>query len=342
MVTGGMRCSHSSSRSRSRDPPRTTADLLLEWDRRRPRTQQREIGWSDIGGCRRRAGYRLAGTEPSNPGGSIQAVLGTAIHNAISGVLAEIAEPGDLVEHEVRFGGIKGHLDRYEAATLTVRDVKSTSKRWLTKLKANGPPQDNLWQLHGYAAALIAAGYKVRRVALDYIARDTGECWTWEQPFDPTHVRDALAWVDEVRTAPLEMLPRDYDPDGPFCKGCPFFLTCWEGYVPNRDMRSVLYVEHPDGAGWIDKLEQARADKADAERREKEAKGALDAVRPNGDGRSDPVDVGHDTWQVQWTVSSFERIDTDAVRAEYAAAGATPPMQPSGRTTLSLVRKEQQ
>lgn len=54
---------------------RTTADLLLEWDRSRPRSRQRELGWSELGGCRRRAGYRLAGVEPTNPGGDRKSVV---------------------------------------------------------------------------------------------------------------------------------------------------------------------------------------------------------------------------------------------------------------------------
>lgn len=314
----------------------TTSELLLAWDQTRPRTKQREFGMSDLGECRRRAGYRLAGAEPSNPGGSVQAAMGVAVHDAIASVLAEFAEPGDLVEHAVTFAGIPGHLDRYEVTTATVRDVKTTSSRWLGKLRVNGPTRANLWQVSGYAAGLIAQGHKVRRIGIDYLARDTGDEWRWEGDFDPQHVRDALAWLRQVRDTPLEMLNRDHDPEGPFCKGCPFLTICWDGHVPGRDVRSVLYVENPDAAAWAAKLDKAREDKADAEAREKEAKGALDAIRPNSKGTSGPVDVGYDKG-LQWSYSYPQRLDNDQVWADYKAVGAEPPVKYGKTLTLKFV-----
>lgn len=313
---------------------RTTADLLLEWDRRRPRSRQRQLGWSEIGGCKRRAGYRLAGVEPSNPGGSVQAVLGTAIHDAVQQVLNEIAAPEDLVEHPVSFAGIPGHLDRYEADTCSLVDVKTTSSRWLEHIKLEGPERSHLYQLGGYGAALIAEGRRVRRVVIDYIARDTGEVWRWESPFRPQWTREALQWLDSVRGVEPEFLNRDYAPDSPFCGHCPFQRVCWDGAVTGRDPRSVLYVENPDQLAWAEKLVQAKADKKDAEQREAEARGALDAIRPNDEGVA-IVDVGLPGKALKWTVKQPIGLDLDAVRAEYARAGAQPPMKP-GKQQIEL------
>lgn len=320
-------------------PEQTTADLLLAWDRTRPRSRQRELGWSEVGGCKRRAGYRLAGTEPTNPGGSVQAVMGTAIHAAVQQVLNEVAKPEDLVEYPVTFAGIPGHLDRYEADTATLIDVKTTSSRWLEHIKLHGPDRTHLWQLGGYGAALISQGRKVRRVVIDYIARDTGELYRWADRFNPQWTRDALAWLENVRSVELEMLNRDYAPDSPFCQHCPFLATCWEGAVPNRDPRSVLLVEDQDALKWARQLEAARQVIADAKELEAEAKGALDALRPNESGKSDPIDVGLDDKCLQWTVSTSNRLDGDAVKAEYAKAGAKPPVKPSSSTKLAFVPK---
>jgi len=307
----------------------STSELLLEWDRRRPRSQQRELGWSEIGGCERRAGYRLAGTEPSNVGGSVQAVLGTAIHDAVASVLRETAGPNDLAEHAVIFAGIPGTLDRYEADTLTVVDVKTTSSRWLEHIRIHGPSRDHIWQVHGYGGALVADGIRVRHVRIDYIARDTGEEYTWAAPFDPAYLRDALGWLDRVRQSPVDLLPREYEPDGPFCQHCPFLDICWEGGVVGRDPRSVLYVEDPDAARWAQQLWDAKETIKAAKKLEAEAKGALDAIRPNIEG-SETVDVGFDV-PLKFQVSKGQnRIDTAAVRAEYAAAGAKPPMKRTG------------
>lgn len=316
----------------------TTASLLLEWDRRRPRSTQREFGMSELGDCRRRAGYRLAGVAPTNAGGSVQAVMGTGLHQNVADVLhqlqAEGVIPADaLVEHEVKFAGILGHLDLFIEPELT--DTKTTSSRWLAKLKVNGPSLSHLWQTHGYAAALIEQGRKVRRINIDYIARDTGEEWRWSGPFEVAHVRDALRWVAEVRATPLEELPRDHAPDSPFCEHCPFLDLCWDGYVPDRDRRSVLYVEDPDATKWAERLEDARSRKAAAAADEAEAKGALDALRPDGDSATVRI-AGHPR-ALRWSVSTTRRIDTAQVRKDYAAAGRPVPEKTSQTVRLDLI-----
>lgn len=321
----------------------TTPDLLLAWDQRRPRSMQRELGMSELGGCRRRAGYRLAGTEPTDAGGSLQAVMGTAIHAAVEGVYREMQAAGlipadDLVEHEVHFAGITGHLDRYEAATATLIDVKTTSSNWLEHVTLHGPSQSHLWQVNLYAAALAREGRPVRSLVIDYVARDTGDSYRWQGRFDPQAVRDALDWLKAVRWSELDMLGRDHKPSSTFCRNCPFRSVCWDGAVEGRDELSVLYREDPDAAKWAQKLAEARADERDAKARADEAKGALDALRPNDYGKSDPLDVGWDK-NLVWSVTSREGIDLDAVRAEYAAAGSTPPTKVSQSTRLTFVKK---
>lgn len=315
--------------------PLTTSELLLEVDRRRPRSMQTRIGMSELGGCRRRAGYRLAGAEHTDASGSVQAVMGTAIHDAIAKVLADVAQPGDLVEHEVEFAGILGHLDRYEAASRTVCDVKTTSSRWLEHVKVNGVSREHLWQTHGYAAGLIAQGIDVRRVRIDYLARDTGEEWSVTLPFQPSIIAEALAWVAEVRSGDLDMLPRDYAPDSPFCSNCPFRTRCWDGGVTDRDPRSVLYVENPDAARWAQQLWDARRAKAAASELEEEAKGALDALRPNIEGTA-VLDVGWDR-PLKWQVSrGAKSLDRKAVEADYKTAGAPVPYK-VGQPSVKLL-----
>lgn len=322
----------------------TTAQLLLAWDRRRARSRQTEIGMSEIGGCRRRVGYRLAGTEPTNSSSSVQAVMGTAIHSAVEHVFKEMQAAGifpadDLIEHEVRFAGILGHLDRYDSVRGRADDTKSTTQRRLDYIKLHGPDRQHLWQIHLYGAALIQSGRPVREVCIDYIARDTGQDHQVVQRFDPQHVRDALAWLENVRAMPVEMLNRDYAPDSAFCGNCPFRDVCWDGATTGRDPRSVLFSDDPDAARWAIQLRDARQIIADTEKLADEAKGALDALRPNDTGRSDPVDVGLPDVNLRWTVSNTTRVDVDAVRREYEEAGAKPPLKTSTSTKLTFVPK---
>jgi hypothetical protein len=311
----------------------TTAELLLEWDQRRPRSRQTEIGMSEVGGCRRRAGYLLAGTERSNPSGSVQAVMGTAVHAAVEQIHRDMQTAGlipadDLVEHEVRFAGVLGHLDRYVADEARLIDTKTTSDRWLQHIKVHGPDRAHLWQTHLYGAALIAQGKPVRRITIDYLARDTGNDHQAHLPFEASAVKEALDWLKTIRDTPLEYLNRDYAPDSSFCEHCPFRDECWAGGVAGRDERSVLYAEDPDAARWAEQLWNAREAIAEAKKLEAEAKGALDALRPIDGRGSQIVDVGY-RLPLKYSVIESNRLDTDAVKREYAKTGALPPMKPT-------------
>lgn len=322
-------------------PALSTVELLLEWDQRRPRSQQREIGMSEFGGCQRRAGYQLTGTPPTDPKGSIQAVLGTAIHHVVGDVLQQLQTEGvipaeDLIEAEVHYAGVKGHLDRYEHHHQRVIDVKTRLARQVGLVKLHGPYKAEIWQVHLYGAGLITQGIPVASVAIDYLARDTGEEYRWEGPFDPEAVRDALAWLDMVRVVPVEELRRDHAPDSAFCRGCQFRRACWGETPEGRDPRVILLKEDPDVAKWAQRLQDAQAAKRDAEAAIEEAKGALDGARPSDDT---PLDFGA-PFLLRWKKTRTKRVNLDAVRADYATAGEPVPVKWSHGTQLEFVARE--
>lgn len=269
-------------------PSMSSAALLLAWDAKRTAERKPGFSMSALGTCRRRAGYLLANTPPTNASGSVQAAMGSAAHEKIAEAARELF-PDDLIEFEVTFAGILGHGDRYDAEHQEVVDTKTTSSRWLAHVILNGPEYGHIWQVSAYAAALIQQGKPVKTVALHYLARDTGEEHIWRKLFDPRDVRDALQWLKIIRDTPLEMLPRDHEPDSGWCRSCPFLDICWEGMMPDRSPLSVLYVEDPDAEKWAEELWHARADEKAAKARAKRAAGALDALRPDDGGR---VQVG--------------------------------------------------
>jgi len=275
----------------------STSELLLAYDKQRARSQQTAIGWSDVGVCRKRAGYRMRGVEPTNPSASMQALLGTAVHDAVAHAVETVANGSYLTEVEVNYAGVLGHLDRFHKPTNTLIDVKSTSSRWLEHIKLHGPDDAHKMQLAGYAAALVKEGHEVKRVRIDYIARDTGEEWHWPSdegaPFSATWVKEALGWLQQVRDTDLDMLPRDYMPDSAFCRSCPFRDPCWEGHaLDSREALAVLFSEDPDAAKWAEELWVSRQEEKAAKARAKKAAAALEAVRPVNDGR---VQVGERT-----------------------------------------------
>lgn len=263
----------------------STSALLLLADQFRERSQQRALGMSELGSCRRKVGYKLAGVQPVNQVGSVQAVMGSAIHDAIADVLRRLDRPGDLIEHEVEFAGLIGHLDRYESHDQRVVDCKTTSARWLEHIKLHGPSRGHVWQLSLYAAALITDGVPVKTCRLDYIVRDSGNEYQIEWEFNSQDVRDAIDWLREVRNTPLPMLPRDEEPDSVVCRGCPFGGAdggiCWRGYTPNRDFRSVLLAEGTDAGVAAAALFQVRKEIKELRIREERLKGILDGERPD-------------------------------------------------------------
>lgn len=261
----------------------SSAELLLAWAAKRTAERKPGISMSTLGSCRKKVGYLLAGTPPSNPGESVQAAIGSATHEKIADIAREMF-PNDLIEFPVEFAGIRGTLDRYDAETQTVVDTKTTSEHWLGHLKLHGADHQHVWQASMYGAGVIATGRKVKYISIHYLCRDTGEEWIWTKPFDPMDVRDALEWLQNVQQTDLGMLPRDYEPDGPFCGHCQFLNTCWQGAVPDRDPRSVLFVEDPDAAKWADELWDLRQQMKELEKRETRVKKALDAIRPDDGG----------------------------------------------------------
>jgi hypothetical protein len=304
------------------------ADLLRVWDALRPRSQQKDLGMSALGGCRRAAGYVINGYEGEPNDYSLTAIIGTMVHDGLARA-ARATIPGALAEDiEVRFGGIVGHPDLY--VSRTVVDYKTRARASdLDRVSTFGPPKRERWQAHTYGAAMILAGYPVERIRIEYISRESGETWLWEEPFDIELVREAMAWLNQVRETPLEYLSRDYRPTSVFCGGCEFFKLCWEGHaIPDRDPRSAFFADEPDAAVWVKRLEVAKKARDAAERDYQDAKGALDALRPGGQpGGHYDVDCGlGDGRVVRFTVAhGRESYDKETITADYARAGARPP-----------------
>lgn len=321
----------------------STAELLLEADWKRPRSQQKGMGISDLGGCRRQAGYKLHHYPPEKPSGSVQAVIGTAVHDKADIELmamrdAGIIPPDSVINEEVWFAGLRGHPDLYVDGIL--RDIKTVGyDTQLASYQLKGPPRRHIWQVMTYAAAMIVRDYPVHTVQLDYLVRDSGASWMWEAPFDYDAVREAVNWLQQIRETPLDWLARDYAPDSAVCKHCPFFGRCWEGHVLDRDERSVLLIDDADAARWAAELQDARAAKKDAAEREAHAKGILDAIRPNDRGVGE-ADIDGFPFRLRWTVSDRRTLDSDRVREDYERGGNEPPYRSSSSVKLEFVRRK--
>jgi len=312
----------------------TLAELLLAGDAARPRSRQLGLGWSEVGGCRRRAAYRMALTPPSDPAGNLPAVMGTAIHAAAgqASMILRAGRPGPAdtlqISRQITYAGVTGTADAYDPPT--VIDWKTITPGGLTRIAEEGPPRPHLWQVHGYGAGLSLAGERVRRVRIEYLDRAYGDTWTYEGPFRLATVREAVAWLTEVRAAGVDWAPRDGPGPGlGDCRSCPFRSLCWG--TDTRTPAEAIYATTPDAELWAVRLAGARERKRAAERDETAARLALAALDPGDDT---PVRVPG--WELRYDHRPGRRTpDRDAIRA---ALGRVPTTRGEPSVTLTLRR----
>jgi hypothetical protein len=210
---------------------------------RSSRSRQKELGASEIGQCRRRTAYRLAGTAETNGSTGLQATLGAWIHKGALAVLRK--EYGALIEVRLASDVIRGHADAVYPGVL--EDVKTKGRFVYAQVVDKGPRLSELFQTHIYGW-MLRRGYSVDRrkgypepgkpwpvdtVRLRFVDRDTGANHVHEQPYDPALTAEALGWLADV----LEKLeaggPENVARDGhgpevsPMCDYCPFLDACW-------------------------------------------------------------------------------------------------------------------
>lgn len=183
------------------------------------RSLQREVGPSEIGGCRRKVWHRLQGTEPINSTLGMAAFMGTAIHEKIERRLATLADDRYMIETEVEFDGLKGHVDLYDTVNREVIDWKT-----ITKKKARGFPSEQQWtQVHIYGLLLTENGFPVETVTLVGIPRDGNErdVVVRSQAWDRGVAERALLWLADVKG---RVLPPEPEKDMMFCRDyCQFW-----------------------------------------------------------------------------------------------------------------------
>lgn len=201
---------------------------------RRSRSRQLKIGASEIGTCRRRTAYRLAGTRPTDPPTGLQAFLGTAIHKAVLAVAKR--EHGALIEVRLDSPLVKGHADAVylnaadpwdpdpvlspaqlreldassaSALALLLEDLKTKGRFSYETTVDTGPKVAEWFQVHLYAWMLRTGqvvdrrlprgvGLPVENVALRFVDRDTGRQHVIEAPYDSAVTVEALGWLDGV------------------------------------------------------------------------------------------------------------------------------------------------
>lgn len=228
------------------DPKELLLHVLHAQDAGRDRSQQTEVGPSEIGGCKRKVWYRLNAQPHTNDNQSkLAAIMGTAIHAAIEEAIGALDPEGKeyLVETEVAYDGMKAHVDLFVPSTGAVIDWKTS------KIKNLGyfPSNQQRWQVQLYGYLLSKNGYEVKTVNLVAIARDGAEkdIKVHTEPYDETMALAALSWLNNVKSSTT--LPEP-EKDASFCKDyCQYYDATEEmgcgGLKKERIVLSEVVIE---------------------------------------------------------------------------------------------------
>jgi CRISPR/Cas system-associated exonuclease Cas4 (RecB family) len=228
------------------DPKELLLYVLHNKDASRSRSTQKQVGPSEIGGCRRKVWYRLQGQPETNENQSkLAAIMGTAIHAAIEEAIQHIDPESKeyLVETEVAYGDMKAHIDLFVPSTGAVIDWKTSKVKNLSYF----PSKQQRWQVQVYGYLLSKNGYEVKTVNLVAIARDGAEkdVKVHTEAYDEAIALEAFEWLNSVKAS--EVLPEP-EKDESFCKDyCQYFDPTEEmgcgGLKKDRIVLSEVIIE---------------------------------------------------------------------------------------------------
>lgn len=268
---------------------------LGEHDAARPRSLQKTIGFSGLGGCREFIRATVAGDPEAPPGDNEKvpggklnwaAMVGTATGEYIEKVLTELPEKVKLAL-EV----LGGKIRTQESLTLTlpksgirvngssdiladewIADLKS--KDTLYEVRRKGPELDHQAQICGYLVAAIQQGLlpDTASAHLIYFDRSGKDPWPFVWSIDYPRALTILDVVErrleDVQKAleTAQMAPRDKPTTWCMSVQCPFRLKCWEGYYPTEE------IDNPE-------IHEAARDYAEARDEEKAVKARKEGAR---------------------------------------------------------------
>lgn len=173
---------------------------LEAFDSQRDRSQQVEVGPSSIGGCRRQV-YHILKQSPkvNTQTESLASILGTFIHAGIAESIKREDPFGDnfIIEQEVTFGNLKGHVDLFIKDQGLVVDWKTTKKASLRYF----PKLQQRMQVQVYGYLLAQNGHDVKNVSLVAIPRDgdMAEIRAHVEPYDEALALEGLTWLNDLR-----------------------------------------------------------------------------------------------------------------------------------------------
>lgn len=203
-----------------------------------PRSQQREIGMSEVGvDCLRRLAYSLDGTPKANRAADPWfAIVGTSVHTWLAGALErwsasdEYGGPAFQIEQRVTASdgttAVSGSTDFYRNGLVGDHKIQGPDK--IKKLRDGGMPSNQYRaQLHLNGLGWEQAGWPVDEVALLVYPRSgyLDGMHVWSEPYSRDHALQSLARLASVRALGTALGAANVpaSPDMAGCVWCPFY-----------------------------------------------------------------------------------------------------------------------
>lgn len=211
--------------------------VILAKMRGETRNHQRDPGPSEIGGCERKLGGRLAfgASDIHEDPTKWRPQVGTAVHSMLADWFKNTE--GWMPDYRVTTP-IAGTIDNYHAPTGTVIDYKCVGVTTLKAARAGKVSEKYRTQLALYGLGLANDGYQVNEVALWFLpsAGSLDDAVYWSEPLDYARAWRAVARVDKIRgmlsvaepAVVLERLSVEED----FCGSCPLLRKYCDGAKP--------------------------------------------------------------------------------------------------------------
>lgn len=214
---------------------------IIRWgDRTSTRSQQTELGASEVGGsCLRKLGYRIAEVPATNTEGDPwPAIVGTAVHEWLEKIVTRYEQVQTLGRWKTEMTvhpseHVKGHTDLYDAEHFAVIDYKTAGTEKMREIRKGEIPADYIQQVNLYALGHIRAGRRVDRVALIFLPRAgwLSGMYVWSAAYDQKLAEDALDRVNKVAAGliyyKVTEIPANWDkvPSSPSkeCSWCPWY-----------------------------------------------------------------------------------------------------------------------
>jgi hypothetical protein len=295
---------------------------LTTYDNNRERSQQTQIGVSQIGGCRKQVWFQIQKTTKTNETLKLPALMGTAIHKMIEEALVKdnAANWGDYwLEEEVEYDGLKGHIDLYIPSVGAVIDWKTTKMKNLSYF----PNTQQRTQVQLYAYLLTKNGHEPKTVTLVGIPRDGDErnIKIHTEEYNEAIALEGLAWLREIQN--MEKAP---DPERYAAQFCKFYCSYYgENCGGKGKEKAEITITDNQTVSAIEKYLVISEDIKHLEEEKDGIKALLEGINgvtPNGN-------------QVQWSeVAGRSSIDEEAVKA---VMGQVPKKQ--GESSMRLTVK---